>query len=289
MQVIQARATSIGSLPVQRVLPFRERRAVGPFVFLDEMGPIAFPPGEGLDVPPHPHIGLSTLTYMLEGEMDHRDSLGVHQAVRPGAVNWMTCGHGVTHSERSDPSQRARGHRIHGIQIWVALPPDRTAVEPSFEHHPEASIPTVDLGGKAHARVIAGEAFGARSPVSVYSPLFYADVTWSGDSTVSLDPELGERAIYPLAGELRVDGQVIERGSLAAVADGTAAEVTGSRGARALVLGGAPLPAPIFMHWNYVAYSKDEIEAAKSRWANGAFPPDGRGVLTVRSPALRRD
>lgn len=289
MQIIQGRATSIGALPVRRVLPYRERRSVGPFVFLDEMGPIDFAPGEGIDVPPHPHIGLSTLTYMLEGGLDHRDSLGVFQPVRPGAVNWMTAGHGVTHSERTDPLERAAGHRVRGIQVWVALPPDKAGVEPSFEHHPGGSIPVQHSPGGS-LKLIAGEAFGMRSPVQVHSPLFYADVRWaeaqaesqaesqaeatngSAGLEVALPPALGERAVYPLGGEVRVNGEVIELGSLAVIGDSAAATVTAEPGARTLVLGGEALPRDPLIHWNYVAWTKADIEAAKERWANGGFP-----------------
>jgi len=263
---------------VRRVLPFRERRSVGPFVFLDEMGPIDFGPGEGIDVPPHPHIGLSTLTYMLEGGLDHRDSLGVFQPVRPGAVNWMTAGHGVTHSERTDPVERATGHRVRGVQVWVALPPEKAGIEPSFEHHPGDSIPGSVAGGGS-ITLIAGEAFGLRSPVGAHSPLFYADVQWTGDHgersglELELDPLLGERAVYPLDGQVFVDGQSLEQGSLAVIDDGALATVVGEPGARALVLGGEALPAEPLIHWNYVAWTKEEIEAAKARWAGGGFPP----------------
>ncbi|MEM6931276.1 MAG: pirin family protein, partial [Myxococcota bacterium] len=171
MRIVEARKASVPGLPVMRVLPSRAQRRIGPFVFLDEMGPIEFAPGEGIDVPPHPHIGLSTLTYLLAGGIDHRDSTGAFQPIRPGAVNWMTAGRGVTHSERADPADRERGGPMHGVQAWVALPPESEDVEPSFEHHPAESLPVVRIGG-VRSTVLAGEAFGAASPVRVQSPLF---------------------------------------------------------------------------------------------------------------------
>lgn len=270
-QIIDARPTSIGSLPVRRILPFRHRRSVGPFVFLDEMGPVAFPPGEGIDVPPHPHIGLSTLTYMFEGGLDHRDSLGVFQSILPGAVNWMTAGHGVTHSERTCDEFRAAGHRVHGVQAWVALPEDEAGIEPSFEHHPAEDVPEVDLDG-AVARIIAGEAFGQGSPVTVHAPLFYVDLEWRRSADVTLDATLGERAVLPIFGEVEAGGATHRPGSLVILDDGADASITGGEGSRALVLGGAALPRAPHMHWNYVAWSEGEIEDAKRRWANGGFP-----------------
>lgn len=271
MQLVTARAASIGSLPVRRVLPFRERRAVGPFVFLDEMGPVDFEPGGGIDVPPHPHIGLSTLTYMLEGGLHHRDSTGASQSIDPGAVNWMTAGHGCTHSERTEPEKRARARTVHGVQAWVALPPEKAGIDPSFEHHPEASLPFVEIGPLT-LRILAGEAFGERAPVTVHSPLHYVDVEASGDQLLEVPMELGERAVYPLAGESRVGGSLLEPGTLVYAAPDEALEVELEAGARCLLLGGAPLPRPHFIHWNYVAWTEEEIEAAKRRWADGGFP-----------------
>lgn len=270
-QIIDARATSIGSLPVRRILPFRHRRSVGPFVFLDEMGPVEFPPGEGIDVPPHPHIGLSTLTYMFEGGLDHRDSLGVFQQVLPGAVNWMTAGHGVTHSERTCDEFRVAGHRVHGVQAWVALPEDQAKIDPTFEHHPGDTVPSVELEG-ATVRLVAGRAFGAASPVTVHSPLFYGDVEWSATGEVVLEAALGERAVLPIFGSVTIGGSSHGPGSLVILDDGSDVPLEGAAGSRALVLGGEALPRAPYMHWNYVAWSEGEIEEAKRRWANGGFP-----------------
>lgn len=270
-EFVEPRAASIQGLPVSRVLPARSRRAVGPFCFLDEMGPVDFVAGDGIDVPPHPHIGLSTLTYMLEGAIDHRDSMGVFQPIRPGAVNWMTAGSGVTHSERADPADRERGIRLHGVQAWVALPPESEEVEPSFQHVGEDELPEGEVGG-VHVRVLAGEAFGMRSPVDVFSPLFYVDAQWGGDGALTLGAELGERAVYPLFGEVEIDGEAHGHGRLVVLEDGRDVEVSGSDGARVLLLGGARREAPLHMHWNYVTSDEAKIAAAKRRWADGAFP-----------------
>ena len=275
-QVITARPADINGLPVKRVLPTRERRTVGPFCFLDEMGPVTFPAGEGIDVPPHPHIGLSTLTYLLSGELVHRDSLGCTQPIRPGDVNWMTAGHGVTHSERTDAG-RTEPLAMHGVQAWVALPPEDERVDPSFEHHPEDTLPVVEVGA-VRLRVLAGEAFGARSPVGVHGRLFYVEAAWEADGELALEPALGERALYPLAGGCRFaegGGAPVscEPGRLVVADDGAPATVSASAGARVLLLGGPRREAPIHMHWNYVASDLAGIDAAKARWAAGDFPP----------------
>ncbi|MEM1453314.1 MAG: pirin family protein [Planctomycetota bacterium] len=288
MQIVEARVASVAGLPVRRVLPSRARRKVGPFVFLDEMGPTEFAPGEGIDVPPHPHIGLSTLTYLLEGGIDHRDSTGAFQPIRPGAVNWMTAGRGVTHSERADPADRARGGAMQGVQAWVALPPESEEIEPSFEHHPAESLP-MERVGAVKISLLAGEAFGLTSPVRVHSPLFYVDARWESEGGLELDPALGERAVYPLDGSVEVGGERIERGQLATAADdGEELTVVGAAGARVLLLGGPRREAPVFMHWNYVASTEERIADAKRRWASGGFPlvvgDDAPGAVDPLAP-----
>lgn len=271
-ETIRGRATSIGRLPVRRILPYRHRRSVGPFVFLDEMGPVDFAPGEGIDVPPHPHIGLSTLTYMFEGGLDHRDSTGVHQPIEPGAVNWMTAGEGVTHSERTGDALRAGGHRTHGLQVWVALPEDAVDVGPSFQHVPGGELTSVERGG-ARLRVVAGEAFGASSPVAVHAPLFYVDATFEAAGEVPLEASMGERGVLLIEGEARVGEVDLERGAIEVwgADEGDAALSAGS-GARLILLGGPALPREPLMHWNFVAWEPDAIERAKRRWADGGFP-----------------
>ena len=270
--IVQARERTVGGVPVLRPLPTRVRRSVGPFVFLDELGPLLLPAGRGLDVRPHPHIGLSTLTYRLSGEMVHRDSLGSTQTIRPGAVNWMTAGRGVTHSERSAASEREPECEVHGVQLWVALEPESEEVEPSFEHHPRERLPELDLGA-VRARLVAGEAFGAASPVRVHSPLFCVDALWQAHGELELDPALGERAAYPLVGEFECDGETVGRGQLALFEDGRPARLRAERGARVLLLGGRRREAPLHMHWNYVASDPARIADAKRRWASGGFPP----------------
>ncbi|MEM8711328.1 MAG: pirin family protein [Planctomycetota bacterium] len=275
-QLIEGRETSLGALPVRRVLPYRHQRSVGPFVFFDEMGPVQFSAGEGIDVAPHPHIGLSTLTYMLEGGMMHRDSLGSDIEILPGAVNWMTAGHGVTHSERSSQVSRGMSRRVHGLQIWVALPPESTEIDPFFEHHPGETLPEIgpDISaGAATLKLVAGSAFGETSPVTTFSKLFYLDASWGSGGDLTLPADLGERAVYLLEGELSVDAMSAARGSLLVLEDGSDITMTAGPGTRAILLGGASLPQTPLMHWNYVAYRPEAIEAAKRRWADGEFPP----------------
>jgi len=271
-ETIRGRATSIGRLPVRRILPYRHRRSVGPFVFVDEMGPVDFAPGEGIDVPPHPHIGLSTLTYMFEGGLDHRDSTGVHQAIEPGAVNWMTAGEGVTHSERTGDALRAAGHTTHGLQVWVALPEEADAVAPSFQHVPAADLRVVERGG-ARLRIVAGEAFGASSPVAVHAPLFHVDATFEAAGEITLEAAMGERGAVLIDGEARLGEVALERGAIEVWgADEGDAVLSGSAGARLILLGGPALPREPLMHWNFVAWEPGAIERAKRRWADGGFP-----------------
>lgn len=271
-ETIRGRATSIGRLPVRRILPYRHRRSVGPFVFLDEMGPVDFAPGEGLDVPPHPHIGLSTLTYMFEGGLDHRDSTGVHQPIEPGAVNWMTAGDGVTHSERTGEALRAAGHRTHGLQVWVALPEGSEGLAPSFQHVPDGELTTVERGG-ARLRIVAGEAFGAASPVAVHAPLFYVDARFEAAGDVALDAAMGERGVLLIEGEARLGATQLERGAVEVWgADEGSAQLSGDAGARLILFGGPALPREPLMHWNFVAWDPSRIEDAKRRWADGGFP-----------------
>ncbi|MGE3174536.1 MAG: pirin family protein [Planctomycetota bacterium] len=269
---IAPRATVLEGLPIQRVLPTRARRSVGPFVFLDQMGPAALLAGAGVDVPPHPHIGLCTLTYLLAGALDHRDSLGVLQTIRPGAVNWMVAGRGVTHSERSPAAERAGAATLDGVQAWVALPPEHEEVAPAFEHHPEASLPVVEREGVA-LRVLVGAAFGAAAPARTWSPMFYVDARWARDGELILDPALGERAAWPLAGTFSADGLWCPPGHLAVFRDGAPVTLRAEAGTRVLLLGGERRQAPLHVHWNYVSADPARIDAAKARWARGAFPP----------------
>lgn len=266
-----------GGLTVARILPAIEARMVGPFVFLDHMGPVTFQPGEGIDVRPHPHIGLATVTYLFDGEILHRDSLGYVQAIAPGDVNWMTAGRGIVHSERTSPELRAKGYHLHGIQSWVALPKDAEETDPSFFHHPSADLPEWQEGG-VRLKLIAGSAWGRTSPVKVFSPTFYLDADFMPGAELTLPPEYEERAVYVAEGALTIDGETIPKGEMAVLLRDEAVDlVAGPEGARAMLLGGAAMDGPRHMWWNFVSSSKERIEQAKAEWqamAYGTVPGD---------------
>ncbi|MCW8086865.1 pirin family protein [Sabulicella glaciei] len=269
--VILPRAHDVGGFEVRRALPSRERQMVGPFIFLDQMGPGEFLSGKGLDVRPHPHIGLSTLTYLYEGEILHRDTLGVRQPIRPGEVNWMTAGRGIAHSERTDEAQRGQVNRLFGIQSWVALPKDAEETAPAFAHHGAEALPFVEDGGMT-LRLVAGEGWGLRSPVAVSSPLFYADVVLAPSAAVPLPDGHEERAAYLVRGMVSVSGQEWEAGRLLVFRAGDRLSLhAGSEGARLLLLGGAAMDGPRFLFWNFVSSSRDRIEQAKRDWTEGRF------------------
>ncbi len=257
---------------VRRMVPSMQARTIGPFVFFDHIGPVEMAPGRGVDVRPHPHIGLSTMTYLLEGVFTHRDSTGVVQDIRPGEVNWMTAGRGVAHSERTPAIERAQGHRMHGAQFWVGLPQVDAEVAPSFSHHDVDDLPewTIDDGG-VRLRLVAGEAFGHRSPVPVYSRLFCLDVRLDDGATFELPPEHAERAIQVMEGTLEIDDLEIPMHRLAVVAPGATVRIVARGTARAIVFGGDPLDGERFVWWNFVAASRERIAQAKDDWANGRF------------------
>lgn len=267
MQVLEGKAKNLGDdFTVRRTLPQRARRAVGPFVFWDEMGPAAMAAGAGLDVRPHPHIGLATVTFLFEGAIMHRDSLGSEQRIVPGDVNLMIAGSGIVHSERTPSDLRAAGHRVHGIQAWLALPQAEEERAPSFSHVAASDLPCIARDG-AKVCVIAGTAFGERSPVPVLSPTLYCDVRLEGGASLALDGEHVERAVYLVRGELEVDGTKLEPGSLAVLPDdGDAVLRAGAGGAHAMVLGGAPLDGKRHMFWNFVSSRRERIEEAKRDW-----------------------
>lgn len=269
--MIEPRPRDLGGFQVRRALPAPQRRMVGPFIFLDHAGPAQFEPGKGVDVRPHPHIGLATVTYLFEGAFLHRDSLGTEQLVEPGAVNWMTAGRGIVHSERTPPEDRVRGSRLHGMQSWVALPADQEEVEPSFQHHPKHSLPTIDHGG-VKMRLIAGTAYGETSPVMTLSDLFYLDVTMPAGSTMTLPPDYEDRALYPLDGGVTVNGMACDANRLAVLESGDEIEIAADTGVRLMILGGEPLEGERFLWWNLVSSSRERIEAAKQDWAEGRFP-----------------
>jgi redox-sensitive bicupin YhaK (pirin superfamily) len=267
---IAGRTRDLGGFTVRRILPAPERRMVGPFIFFDHMGPADFPPGQGIDVRPHPHIGLATVTYLFEGSILHRDSLGFVQPIEPGAVNWMTAGRGIVHSERTSPEARAQPSQLHGIQSWVALPIGHEDDAPSFHHHPAATLP--DLAGDGwRMRLIAGAAFGAEAPVAVLSPMFYLDASLSDGARLLLPADLGERAVYVVDGAITIDGQPVAAGEMAVLADGRPAALTAAAAARAMLLGGQPLAGERHIWWNFVASSEARIDRAKAAWAADAF------------------
>ncbi|MCU0894576.1 MAG: pirin family protein [Rhodospirillales bacterium] len=281
--IISGRAHELAGVEIRRILPSSRRRMVGPFIFLDHIGPVALPPRRGLDVAPHPHIGLSTVTYLFEGELIHRDSLGCVQSIRPGAVNWMTAGRGIVHSERSSVEDRRIGPRLHGVQAWVALPASDAEAEPSFHHHPGDDLPLIDRNGSAIARLIAGEAFGEASPVATASPLFYLDAIVAPGGQVPVPDGYSERAIYLVAGSLSVAGNALEEGDLLILGEGEEADIRARSHSRVMVLGGEPFEEPRHIWWNFVATTRERIEQAKDDWRSGRFPqvPGEFGALPL--------
>ncbi len=245
---------------------------VGPFIFFDHLGPAQFDPGQGIDVRPHPHIALATVTYLFSGSLEHRDSLGNVREIRPGDVNWMSAGHGIVHSERTPHLARAAGEKIHGIQSWVALPDGREDDPPSFMHYPASAIPQRVLDGVTLS-VIAGDALGLRSPVAAAWPTLYVHARFAPGAVLEIPAEHDERAVYVVQGELSIDAQKIAEGRLAALAPGMKIRLRAQGEARAMLLGGDRFPTPRHIWWNFVASSQQRIERAKARWANREFPP----------------
>jgi len=271
-RIIEPRQRDLGEgFVVRRLLPAAGRRAVGPFVFLDHMGPVAFAPGQGLDVRPHPHIGLATVTYLFDGEILHRDSLGSEQPIRPGDVNWMVAGRGIVHSERTGPATRAAGHRLEGLQSWVALPRAAEETAPDFQHHPAATLPSWESAG-AHLTLVLGEAYGRRAPAAVFSPLFYLAAELIAGAGLELPSEYADRAVYLVKGTVTLGGATLAPGQLAVVRPGTAA-LRAATASRVMLLGGEPLPEPRSIWWNFVSSRPERIEQAKADWQAGRFAP----------------
>lgn len=259
---------------VRRALPNRDRRMVGPFVFLDQMGPHVFEPGRGLDVRPHPHVCLATVTYLFDGEIMHRDSVGSVQAIRPGEVNWMTAGRGIVHSERTAPELRGGGAGLFGLQCWVALPTRHEETDPSFAHFGAEQLPELE-GEGVHARIVAGSFFGKRAPVPTLSEMFYVDLRLAPGARVDMPPDYPEQALYVVEGtvDLGRDGR-FEAGRLLVLKPGARITLAAGGGApaRVMLLGGEPMDGPRYLSWNFVASSAERIEQARADWANGAFP-----------------
>ena len=273
--IIEEKAADIGNFLVGRLLPFREKRAVGPFVFIDHMGPAALKDYQNLDVAPHPHIGLSTLTYLLEGAIQHKASLGNDLEIQPGAVNWMTAGKGVVHSERTPEYLRNTEKHLHGFQIWVGLPKDLEQSEPSFHHTEAADVPGWTDDGLRY-KLIAGELSGKKSPVPVHSPLFFLEINSTGRQKVNIGGELfGEVAMYVLEGTVTVDGQVFGGKQLLIAKDAKLCEFEMSDKATVYLFGGEPFPKERYIFWNFVNSDKEVIEKATENWHqqnHEAFP-----------------
>jgi redox-sensitive bicupin YhaK (pirin superfamily) len=269
-KVIVPRTTDLGDFEVRRALPSAQRRMVGPFVFLDEMGPVQFRAGSGVDVRPHPHIGLATVTYLFDGEITHRDSLGTLAAIRPGEVNWMTAGRGIVHSERTAAERRMNGDKLHGLQCWVALPAAKEEIEPSFFHRNAGDLPIIRDKGVS-ARVVAGSAFGARSPVVTASDTIFVDVTMAAGSVIPLDADYEERAIYIVDGEIEIAGETFAAPKLLVFRPGDRIAVRAKTDAHIAILGGAALEGPRHIWWNFVSSRKERIEQAKEDWKSARF------------------
>jgi redox-sensitive bicupin YhaK (pirin superfamily) len=269
-QVIDAHRKDLGGFEVGRVLPQAVRRSVGPFVFLDHMGPAYFPAGipRSVDVRPHPHIGLSTVTYLFDGEITHRDSLGTLADIRPGEVNWMTAGCGITHSERFDGIRRTGGD-LHGVQAWVALPTEDEETDPAFAHHGPEDLPTYESpDGTLWARLVAGEAFGVKAAVKTHSPMFYVHWKLKADARAELEARYPERAAFIASGTAEVDGRTYAAGQMLVFDPGEPVTFTAGADADIMLLGGEPI-GPRFIEWNFVSSSRERIEAAKADWRAG--------------------
>jgi len=254
-----------GGFVVSRLLPSAQRRSVGPFVFFDHFGPATERPGLNHDVRPHPHIGLATVTYLFEGAMMHRDNLGNAQRIEPGAINWMTSGRGIVHSERKPDDLRDRSYLNHGLQLWVALPREHEEDEPSFVHTPAAAIPDLQVGD-ARVRLLVGEAFGARSPVQPAAPTLYLDVQLPEGAALDLPPIAPEMALYPVQGAIMVDGQATEAGAMAVLEPGRPVRLAATGAARVAIVGGAPLDGPRYLWWNFVSSRRERILQASADW-----------------------
>ena len=268
--LIVPRAVDLGEMEVRRALPSLKRQMVGPFIFFDQMGPAEFLTDQGIDVRPHPHINLATVTYLFEGQILHRDSLGTEQTIEPGAVNWMRAGRGIVHSERTSPDRRRSGQRLFGIQTWMALPEEQEESDPAFVHHGSLELPQVEAEG-VKARLITGQAFGARSPLETPSETLYADVQLAKDAQLPIEPSYEERALYTIAGEIEVAGDTFGPSQLLVLRPGDPIAVRALSEARFMLFGGAPMGGPRYIWWNFVSSRPERIEQAKEEWARGRF------------------
>lgn len=270
--IIEERAANIGNFMVGRLLPFREKRAVGPFVFIDHMGPAHLSDHENMDVPPHPHIGLSTLTFLFEGSIMHRDSLGTELEIKPGAVNWMTAGKGIVHSERTPEYLRHSDKMLHGLQIWVALPKELEQMDPNFAHVEADDIPAWEEDGVSY-KLIAGEAFGKKSPVPVYSPLYFIEIKSIEARKINIGKDLfGESGLYILEGSIKSGEHVYDPKQILITNDSTLCEFELAENSTVYIFGGQAFPEEHFIFWNFVSSDKNLIEKAKKDWTEQTFP-----------------
>lgn len=288
--VIVPRARDIGGFEVRRALPAPRRQMVGPFIFFDQVGPAEFVTGQGIDVRPHPHIGLATVTFLYRGEFQHRDSLGTDQMIYPGEVNWMIAGQGVTHSERTSEETRQQPSSLFGIQTWVALPDHAEDMPPAFEHHRESSLPVLEAEG-LKVRLIIGHAWGERAPTKTFSEMFYADVQMSARARIPLPDDHEDRGVYVVAGSIFVAGQQFQQGQMMVFRPGDAITLeAGDSGARVMALGGETLNGPRYIWWNFVASSQERIDEAREEWSkadweSGRFKlPPGDDKETIPLP-----
>ncbi|SEO90492.1 pirin family protein [Aquisalimonas asiatica] len=264
--LIIPRARDLGGFEVRRALPAPKRQMVGPFIFFDQVGPAEFLTGSGIDVRPHPHIGLGTVTYLYDGDLHHRDSLGTDQVIRPGALNWMVAGRGVTHSERTSVASREQASNLFGIQTWVALPEGQEEMVPIFEHHGQDRLPVIEDDG-VRVQLLLGDAYGERAPATLYSEAFYADVQLAPGALFPLPDNHEDRGIYVIDGAITIAGQQFDRAQMMVFRPGDRITVAaGEQGARLMILGGATLGGPRYIWWNFVASSKERIEEAKRQW-----------------------
>jgi redox-sensitive bicupin YhaK (pirin superfamily) len=275
LQTLLPSTHDLGGFKVHRTLPHRERTTVGPFIFVDQMGPAHLAPGTGIDVRPHPHINLATVTYLFAGAIDHRDSLGTFATIEPGAVNLMTAGKGITHSERSPAALRPAGPELSGMQTWLALPSALEEIDPAFEHVPKEELPVVE-GIGARARIVMGSLWGESAPVTCHSHTIYADIHLRAGGAMPIDAEAEERGLYVAEGEASLDGRALAPATLYVLRPGIRATLRSATGGHVMLLGGAPLDGPRHVFWNFVSSSRDRINQAKEDWKAGRFalPPD---------------
>ncbi|HLH95597.1 MAG TPA: pirin family protein [Xanthobacteraceae bacterium] len=281
--VIVPRSVDLGGFAVRRALPHVQRRMVGPFIFFDHFGPVEFRTGQGIDVRPHPHIGLSTVTFLFDGEIVHRDSLGSNAAIHPGDVNLMTAGRGIVHSERTAPDHRTEGERLHGLQLWLAMPAGDEEIDPSFAHHDQAQLPVIAGDGKV-VRLVIGDAYGKSSPVPTLSDTILADAMLTPGATLPIDPETEERALYVVSGEIDIAADRFAAGRLLVLRPGDRITLTAASEARVILLGGAPMDGPRHIWWNFVSSRKDRIAQAKADWKDGRFdtvPGDAKEFIPL--------